>query len=54
MLFLLLSGSMAVAGVGWIRRRYWGWRLTVVRIATQVLGDLVTSFGESLFEVELA
>src|SRR6516162_2967959 len=41
MLFLLLSGSMAVAGVGWIRRRYWGWRLAVVIIATQVLGDLI-------------
>jgi len=40
-LFLLLSGSMAVAGTGWFRRRHWGWSLAVAIIATQVLGDLV-------------
>jgi hypothetical protein len=41
LLFLLLSGSMAVAGTGWFRRRYWGWCLAVIIIATQVLGDIV-------------
>jgi len=41
MLFLLLSVSMAVAGTGWFRRRYWGWCLAVIIIATQVLGDIV-------------
>ena len=41
MRFLLLSVSMAVAGTGWFRRRYWGWCLAVIIIATQVLGDLV-------------
>jgi hypothetical protein len=41
MLFLLLSVSMVVAGTGWFRRRYWGWCLAVIIIATQVLGDLV-------------
>jgi len=41
MLFLLLSLSMAVAGTGWFRRRYWGWGLAVLILATQVLGDLV-------------
>ena len=39
--FLLLSGLMAVAGIGWFRRRHWGWRLAVAIIAVQVLGDLV-------------
>jgi hypothetical protein len=43
-LFLLLSASMAVAGVGWLRRRYWGWCLAVVIITAQVLGDLVNLF----------
>jgi hypothetical protein len=38
--FLLLSGLMAVAGIGWFRRRHWGWRLSVAIIAVQVLGDL--------------
>ena len=41
MLFLLLSVSMVIAGTGWFRRRYWGWCLAVIIIATQVLGDLV-------------
>jgi len=40
-LFLLLSAALATAGVGWFRRRLWGWRLAVAIIATQVLGDLV-------------
>jgi hypothetical protein len=43
-LFLFLSAALAVAGVGWIGRRLWGWRLAVVIIATQVLGDLISIF----------
>ena len=39
-LFLLLAAALAMAGVGWFRRRVWGWRLTVVIIAMQVLGDI--------------
>lgn len=40
-LFLLLGAALAVAGIGWFKRRLWGWRLAVVSIASQVLGDLV-------------
>jgi len=40
-LFLLLGTALATAGVGWFRRRLWGWRLAVVIIATQILGDVV-------------
>jgi hypothetical protein len=40
-LFLLLGASLATAGIGWFRRRLWGWRFAVVIIATQVLGDVV-------------
>ncbi len=40
--FLLLSVALAAA-MGWFKRRLWGWRLTVVIIATQVLGDLVNA-----------
>jgi hypothetical protein len=40
-LFLFLGAALTTAGIGWFRRRLWGWRLTVVIIATQVLGDLV-------------
>jgi hypothetical protein len=42
--FLLLSAALAVAGVGRFGRRLWGWRLAVVIIATQVLGDLIIIF----------
>ena len=42
--FLVLSAALAAAGVGWFGRRLWGWRLAVVIIAAQVLGDLVSIF----------
>lgn len=42
--FFLLSLTLAVAAFGWFKRRLWGWWLTVVIIATQVLGDLVNLF----------
>jgi hypothetical protein len=42
--FLVLSASLAAAGAGWFGRRLWGWRLAVVIIATQVLGDLMGIF----------
>ncbi len=40
-LFLLLAVALAVSGIGWFRRRLWGWRLAVAIIGTQVLGDVV-------------
>jgi len=40
-LFLLLGAALTAAGIGWFRRRLWGWRLAVAIIATQVLGDAV-------------
>jgi hypothetical protein len=40
--FLVLSATLAAAGVGWFGRRLWGWRLAVAIIASQVLGDLVS------------
>jgi hypothetical protein len=47
-LFLLLSAALAAAGIGWFRRRLWGWRLAVILIATQVLGDIVNCFKGDL------
>jgi len=43
-LFLLLSAALITAGVGWFRRRLWGWRLAVAIIALQVLGDVGNCF----------
>ena len=40
-LFLVLGAALITAGIGWFRRRLWGWRLAVVIISTQVLGDVV-------------
>ena len=40
--FLVLSATLAAAGVGWFGRRLWGWKLAVVLIASQILGDLVS------------
>jgi hypothetical protein len=39
-LFLLLGIALSAAGIGWFRRRRWGWRLAVAIIAIQVVGDL--------------
>jgi hypothetical protein len=39
-LFLLLAVLLVLSGVGWFRRRLWGWRLVVAIIATQVLGEI--------------
>jgi len=41
-LFLLLGTALVAAGIGWFRRRLWGWRLAIIIIGTQVLGDIVT------------
>jgi hypothetical protein len=40
-LFLAISTVLFTAGIGWFRRRLWGWRLAAAIIATQVLGDVV-------------
>ena len=39
--FLLLSGALTTAGIGWLRRRLWGWTLAALIIAVQVVGDVV-------------
>ena len=41
LLFLLLSSALVVSGIGWFRRRLWGWRLAVAIIAAQVFGDII-------------
>jgi hypothetical protein len=44
LLFLLLAAALTAAGIGWLRRRLWGWRLAILIIATQVAGDLLNFF----------
>jgi hypothetical protein len=56
--FLVLSAALVAAGVGWFGRRLWAWRLAVIIIATQVLGDLVSismgHFGRGAVGVAIA
>jgi hypothetical protein len=40
-LFLILSATMAIASVGWFKRRFWGWGLAVIIISTQIAGDSI-------------
>jgi len=40
--FLLLGAALVLAAIGWMRRTYWGWVLTVIIIATQVAGDVTS------------
>src|SRR5262245_37200309 len=42
--FLLLSFALAVASVGWLKRRLWGWWLAVGIVAMQVLGGVTHIF----------
>jgi hypothetical protein len=42
--FLSLSLTLALAGIGWLKRRKWGWQLTVAIIGTQLLGDCTHIF----------
>jgi hypothetical protein len=42
--FLLLAAVLVLAATGWLKHRFWGWRLVVAVIATQVLGDLLNFF----------
>jgi hypothetical protein len=39
--FLLLGIALFAAGVGWFRRRRWGWGLAVGIMAIQAAGDVV-------------
>jgi len=40
-LFPVLGLALAAAGIGWLKRRYWGWRLAVLLIGGNALGDLI-------------
>lgn len=40
-LLFLVGFVLAISGIGWFKRRIWGWRLAVAIIATQVVGGFV-------------
>jgi hypothetical protein len=41
-LFLLVAVALILAGTGWLKRRRWGWQLTIAIIGMQVLGDSIS------------
>jgi hypothetical protein len=48
-LFLVLCAALVAAGIGWTKRRAWGWTLGVILLGTQVTGDLLSAaMGEYL------
>jgi hypothetical protein len=48
--FFLMSGLMGAAAWGCLRRRLWGWRMAVVILAANGLGDLVQIFAGRILE----
>jgi hypothetical protein len=42
--FIVLAITLFLAGVGWIRRRYWGWLLGVSVIAINLAADITHFF----------
>jgi hypothetical protein len=39
-LFPLLGLTLAAAGIGWLKRRHWGWILAILLIGGNAVGDL--------------
>jgi hypothetical protein len=39
--FIILAAVAAIAGIGWFRRRLWGWQIAVFGMSVQILGDCV-------------
>lgn len=52
--FLILACALALAGVGWFGQRPWAWWLTVVIIATQVVGGLAHLLTRHFLEGSVA
>ena len=42
--FLLLAVLLIFLGIGWMKRRLWAWRFTVIGLALHMLGDLLNAF----------
>jgi hypothetical protein len=38
--FIILAATLALAGVGWFKRRFWGWLLGFLLIAINLGGDV--------------
>jgi hypothetical protein len=49
LLFVVLSALLALAAIGWFRRRQWGWALGVTIIGVNMVGDILNALrGEGM------
>lgn len=49
-LFPLLGLALLLAGIGWLKRRRWGWMLAVLLISANAAGDLIRLLSGSWIE----
>jgi hypothetical protein len=49
---VLLGVALITAGIGWFRQSLWGWKLAVVTMAVQIVGDVVNSSEATCRAVE--
>jgi len=45
LLFPALAVALLGAGVGWLRRRFWGWMLAALLISGNLVGDIIRFVG---------
>ncbi|HZQ69782.1 MAG TPA: hypothetical protein VFA68_14765 [Terriglobales bacterium] len=48
--YVLLALALFIAGLGWFRRRRWGWLLAVAIISINLLGNLFNAFRGEWFK----
>lgn len=48
--FLVLGAALLIAGRGWFLRRFWGWGLAAVLVATQTVGSVVNAILGNFWE----
>ena len=48
--FVVLAVALLLAGLGWLKRRYWGWLLGFSIIAFNLAGDVFNSIRGKWFK----
>jgi len=46
--FLVFSAILALTSIGWFKQRLWAWRMAIVVISAQLVGDFVNLFRGDL------
>ena len=48
--FVFLAALLALATFGWLRCRAWGWKLTVILITAQIVGNVANIVSDRVVE----